>query len=40
MSSATRTAYEHIVLDEQGIPCIEGAGTKVVELVAEAKAHG
>ena len=40
MSSATRTAYEHIVLDEKGIPCIEGASTKVVELVAEAKAHG
>lgn len=40
MSSATRTGYEHIVLDDRGIPSIEGANTKVVELVAEARAHG
>ncbi len=40
MSVATRTAYEHIVLDETGVPWVEGANTKVVELVAEAKAHG
>lgn len=40
MIAATRTSYGHIVLDEHGIPWIEGANTKVVELVAEAKAHG
>ncbi len=40
MSAETRTAYEHIVLDERGVPWIEGANTKIVELVAEAKAHG
>jgi uncharacterized protein (DUF433 family) len=40
MIAATRTTYEHIVLDENGIPWIEGANTKVVELVAEAKAYG
>lgn len=40
MSAATRTAYEHVVLDEKGVPWIEGANTKIVELVAEAKSHG
>jgi uncharacterized protein (DUF433 family) len=40
MSTATRTAYEHIILDERGVPWIEGANTKIVELVAEAKIHG
>lgn len=34
------TAYAHIVVDHQGIPWIEGANTKVVELVAEVKAYG
>jgi uncharacterized protein (DUF433 family) len=40
MIAATRTTYGHIVLDEHGTPWIEGTNTKVVELVAEAKAHG
>lgn len=40
MVPATRTSYGHIVLDEHGIPWIEGTNTKVVELVAEAKVHG
>lgn len=40
MIAATRTTYEHIVLDEQGIPWIVGTTTKVAELVAEAAAHG
>jgi len=34
------TTYAHIVVDDQGIPWIEGANTKVVELVAEVKAYG
>ena len=40
MTSATPTTYEHIVLDETGVPWIEGANTKIVELVAASKAHG
>jgi uncharacterized protein (DUF433 family) len=40
MSTATPTSYEHIVLDDGGVAWIEGANTKVVELVAAAKAHG
>ena len=35
-----KTAYRHIVLDDNGFPVIEGANTKVVELVAEIQAHG
>lgn len=34
------TQYAHIAIDEDGIPWIEGANTKVVELVAEVAAHG
>jgi uncharacterized protein (DUF433 family) len=40
MIAATPTAYEHIVLDEKGVPWIEDANTKIVELVAAARAHG
>jgi uncharacterized protein (DUF433 family) len=40
MIAATRTTYEHIVLDEEGVPWIRGANTKVVELVEEVKSHG
>jgi uncharacterized protein (DUF433 family) len=40
MIAATRTTYGHIVFDKHEIPWIEGTNTKVVELVAEAKAHG
>lgn len=40
MIAAIRTAYEHIVLDDQGIPWIDGANTKIVELVGEVRAHG
>jgi len=39
MTSAA-TAYRHIVLDDQGVPWIEGLNTKVVELIAEVKAYG
>ncbi len=37
---ATATTYEHIVLDENGIPWIRGANTKVAELVTEVQAYG
>ncbi len=40
MIAETPTTYQHIVLDEEGIPWIRAANTKVVELVAEVKAHG
>lgn len=40
MIAASRTTYEHIVLDEHGIPWIAEANTKVAELAAEAAAHG
>lgn len=40
MIAGNRTTYEHIVLDEDGTPWIAGANTKLVELVAEVKAHG
>lgn len=40
MIATTPTTYEHIVLDEDGVPWIEEANTKVVELVAAAKNHG
>lgn len=34
------TTYEHIVLDDQGIPVIAGASTKVIEVALAHKAHG
>lgn len=34
------TAYEHIVVDEQGVPLIEGTTTKAVELVLDVFAYG
>lgn len=40
MIAAITTPYEHIALDDQGIPWIRAANTKVVELVADVKAHG
>ncbi len=39
MSLLAVTAYAHVVVDEQGVPWIEGANTKVVELIAEVKAR-
>lgn len=35
----TKTTYEHIVLDEHGVPIIEDT-TKVIELVVEHMAYG
>lgn len=37
---AATTDYAHIVVDDQGVPWIAGANTKVVELVAEVHAYG
>lgn len=34
------TAYEHVVVDESGVPLIEGTTMKVVELVLEMHAYG
>jgi uncharacterized protein (DUF433 family) len=34
------TTYEHIVLDEAGVPFIESTTVKVVELIVENKAYG
>jgi uncharacterized protein (DUF433 family) len=34
------TAYEHIVINETGVPLIEGTTTKVIELVLDVLAYG
>jgi uncharacterized protein (DUF433 family) len=34
------TAYGHIVINEAGVPLIEGTNTKVVELVLDVLAYG
>lgn len=36
----TATTYEHIVLNQAGVPIIEGTNTKIVEIVTEVKAYG
>lgn len=36
----TKTTYEHIVLDEHGVPIIEGTTTKIIELIVERMAYG
>lgn len=38
--AVAETAYRHIVLDDNGFPVIDGANTKVVELIGEIQAHG
>ncbi|MBI5756030.1 MAG: DUF433 domain-containing protein [Nitrospirae bacterium] len=38
--SSVQTPYEHIVLDEKGIPIIVGTTMKVVEIVIEKLAYG
>ncbi|MEK6689983.1 MAG: DUF433 domain-containing protein [Nitrospinota bacterium] len=37
---SVETKYEHITIDEKGIPFIAGTTMKVVELVAEKVAYG
>lgn len=34
------TKYEHIVLDDRGVPVIDGANTKVIEIVLPIRAYG
>ncbi len=34
------TAYKHVVVDESGVPLIEGTTMKVIELVLETHAYG
>lgn len=34
------TAYQHLVLDAQGVPVVQGANTKVVEVVLHARSSG
>ena len=38
--SVVETRYEHVVLDDHGVPLIAGTTTKVVELVVEKMAYG
>lgn len=38
--STVATSYEHVVLDEDRIPVLAGANTKVAELILEVMAHG
>lgn len=38
--SVVETRYEHIVLDDGGIPLIAGTTMKVIELVLERSAYG
>jgi len=38
--AVAETSYRHIVLDDNGVPVIAGANTKVSELIAEIQAHG
>lgn len=37
---AVQTSYEHIALDDDRVPFIDGTQTKVVELVLDHKAYG
>ena len=37
---AVETGYRHIVLDEKGVPVIEGTTMKVIQLVVEKLAYG
>ena len=38
--AVAETSYRHIILDDNGVPVIAGANTKVSELIAEIQAHG
>lgn len=37
---SVETGYRHIVLDEKGVPVIEGTSMKVIELVVQRLAYG
>ena len=36
----TKTSYEHVVFDTDGVPVVEGTTMKVIELVLEAQTYG
>lgn len=36
----TKTAYEHIAVDERGVPVLADTGTKVIEIVLDKLAYG
>jgi uncharacterized protein (DUF433 family) len=38
--AVVETRYEHVILNEQGIPMIAGTTMKVIELVLNSKAYG
>jgi uncharacterized protein (DUF433 family) len=38
--SSLETGYEHIVINEDSVPVIDGTGTKVIELVIESMSYG
>ncbi len=38
--SVVETRYEHVLLDEAGVPIISGTNMKVIELVLEKIAYG
>ena len=38
--ATVQTPYQHIVLDDRGVPLIAGTTMKVVELVTSQQAHG
>ena len=38
--TSVKTKYEHIVLDEKGVPIIVGTTIKVIELILEKSAYG
>src|SRR5262245_11258781 len=38
--AVAETSYRHIILDDNEVPIIAGANTKVAELIGEIQAHG
>ena len=38
--TSAKTEYEHVVLDEKGVPIIAGTNMKVIEIVLEKTAYG
>ena len=38
--TSAKTEYEHVVLDEKGVPIIAGTSMKVIEIVLEKTAYG
>ena len=38
--TSAKTEYEHVVLDEKGVPIITGTNMKVIEMVLEKTAYG